>query len=103
MKEAHKHELRVIPKAHWDALNKEYLVYKHSLVDEVVPYPFDCLVSSFLFQTVIEPFAVQTPDPSLDRWSRGSWFPFVFQTSLYDSMSMKCQNGGLSGPLGTES
>jgi hypothetical protein len=35
VKEAHKHGLRVIPKAPWDALNKEYLVYNQSLVDEV--------------------------------------------------------------------
>ena len=35
MKEAHKYGLRTIPKARWDALNEEYLVYKRSLVDEV--------------------------------------------------------------------
>ena len=35
MKEAHKYGLRAIPKARWDGLNEEYLVYKQSLVDEV--------------------------------------------------------------------
>ena len=35
IKEAHKYGLRAIPKARWDALNEEYLVYKQSLVDEV--------------------------------------------------------------------
>ena len=35
MKEAHRHGLRAITKARWDALNEEYLVYKQSLVDEV--------------------------------------------------------------------
>ena len=35
VREAHKHGLRMISKARWDALNEEYLVYKQSLVDEV--------------------------------------------------------------------
>jgi hypothetical protein len=35
MKEAHKHGLRAITNARWDALNEEYLVYKRSVVDEL--------------------------------------------------------------------
>ncbi|KAF8547011.1 hypothetical protein OG21DRAFT_1517701 [Imleria badia] len=35
VKEAHKYALRATSKARWDALNKEYLLYKQSLVEEV--------------------------------------------------------------------
>ena len=34
-REARKYGLRTISKAHWDALNEKYLLYKQSLVDEV--------------------------------------------------------------------
>ena len=35
MKEAYKYGLQTTTKVRWDVLNKEYLVYKQSLVDEV--------------------------------------------------------------------
>jgi hypothetical protein len=36
IKEAHRYGLRAITKARWDTLNEEYLVYKRSVVDELV-------------------------------------------------------------------